>query len=132
MSRLALRYFLHQLAVGFARAQKLSGPKRRLYTALSWLMVAVGCVLVGAVMFKTRSAFGLPMGRAPMEGLRLQFFGWIAVTLLSIPTLFYVGMVIVGSLFAVAMLALGKFSLPEAWAYALYAQPPERWLASAA
>ncbi len=127
-----MRYVLSQLALGFARAKKLAGAKRRLYTAISWLMVAVGCVLVVAIMIKTRAAFGLPMGRAPMEGLRLQFLGWFAVTLVSVPTLFYAGMVIVGGLFAVAMLALGRFTLPEARAFALYAQPPERWLASAA
>lgn len=126
-----MRYFLSQLALGFRRAQKLSGPKRRLYTALSWLMVAMGCVLVGALMFKTRAAFGLPMGKAPLDGLHLQFLGWIAVTLISIPALFYAGMVIVSSFFAVAMLLLGRFSVPEALAFALFAQAPTRWLASA-
>jgi hypothetical protein len=45
---------------------------------MSWFMVVMGCVLVGALMFKTRDAFGLPMGQAPMEGLRLQFLGWLA------------------------------------------------------
>jgi len=127
-----MRHFLKQLALGFSRAQKLVGPRRRLYTFFSWLMVAMGCVLVGAFMFKTRAAFGLPMGRASLEGIRLQFLGWIAVTLVSIPTLFYVGMVLVGSLFALCMLLLGRFSLQEARAFALFAQPPERWLEGAA
>jgi hypothetical protein len=127
-----MRHFLKQLALGFSRAQKLVGPRRRLYAFFSWLMVAMGCVLVGALMFKTRAAFGLPMGRASLEGIRLQFLGWIAVTLVSIPTLFYVGMVLVGSLFALCMLLLGRFSLQEARAFALFAQPPERWLEGAA
>ena len=127
-----MRDFLRQLALGFSRAKQLTGPTRRLYTALSWVMVAMGCVLVTALMFKTRAAVGLPMGRAPIEGLRAQFFAWIAVTLVSIPTLFYVGMVIVGSLFAGLMLLLGKFSLQEAGKFAFFAQPPERWLTGAA
>jgi hypothetical protein len=127
-----MHHLLSQLALGFTRAQKLAGPKHRLYTAISWLMVVVGCILVGVLMLKTRAAFGLPMGQTSMEGIRLQFLGWIAVTLVSIPTLFYAGMVIVGSLFAVFMFLLGKFSAPEAWAFALFAQPPVRWLQSAA
>jgi hypothetical protein len=126
-----MRHFLRQLALGFSRAQKLTGATRRLYVALSWLMVATGCVLVAALMFKTRTAFGLPMGRAPIEGLRLQFLGWVAVTLVSIPALFYAGMVTVGGLFAIFMLALGKLSVQEARRFALFAQPPERWLARA-
>lgn len=94
-------------------------------------MVAMGCILVVAFMFKTRAALGLPMERAPLEGLRLQFLGWIALTLVSIPPLLYGGMVIVGTLFAGCMLLLGKFSLSEARAFALFAQPPLRWLAAA-
>lgn len=121
-------HFLKELALGFSRAQKLVGPRRRLYTAMSWLIVAIGCALVVALMFKTRAAFGLPMGTAVLEGIRLQFLGWIAVTLVSIPTLFYAAMVLVGSLFALCMLLLGRFSMQEARAFALYAQPPERWL----
>ena len=120
--------FLRQLALGFTRAQKLSGSRKRLYTVLSWFMVAVGCVFVGALMLKTRSVFGLPMGQAPIGGLRLQFLGWIVVTLASIPMLFYGGMVVVGSLFAFPMLLIGKFSTSEAWAFALFAQPPARWV----
>lgn len=127
-----MRYLLRQLALGFSRAQQLVGPRRQLYTFVSWLMVAMGCVLVGALMFQTRAAFGLPMGRASLEGIRLQFLGWIAVTLISVPTLFYVGLVLIGSLFALCMLLLGRFSLQEARAFALFAQPPERWLEGAA
>ena len=127
-----MRYFLSQLALGFSRAQKLTGTTRRLCTGLSWLMVATGCVLVVALMFKTRAAFGLPMGRASIEGLRFQFLSWVAVTIISIPTLFYAGMVIVGIMFASAMFLLGKFSFQEARGFALFAQPPERWFAGAA
>ena len=127
-----MRRFLRQLALGFSRAQKLTGSTRRLYLVLSWLMVATGCVLVAALMFKTRSAFGLPMGRASLEGVRLQFLAWIAVTLVSIPALFYAGMVMVGGLFAGLMLLLGKLSTEEARSFALFAQPPQRWIANAA
>lgn len=126
-----MRHFIGQLALGFSRAQKLTGTPRRLYLVLSWLMVAAGCVLIASLMFKTRAAFGLPMGRASLEGLRLQFLGWIAVTLVSIPALFYAGMVIVGGLFAGLMLLLGRLSVEEARCFALYAQPPERWIVAA-
>jgi hypothetical protein len=122
-----MRLFRH-LATSFSRANQLRGSTKILYTALSWLMVAAGCVLVGVVMFKTRAALGLPMGRAPLEGIRLRFLAWAGITLLSIPTLFYCGMVLVGSVFAGIMLISGRFSRDEAAAFALFAQPPERWL----
>lgn len=130
-SMTAMRRFVGQLALGFSRAQKLAGAERRLYTLLSWVMVVVGCILVGALMFKTRTAFGLPMGTGSIEGFRLKLLGWVAVTLISIPTLFYAGMVIVGGSFSACMLLLGKFSLSDARAFALFAQPPVRWLSSA-
>jgi hypothetical protein len=68
------------------------------------------------------------MGRASIEGLRLQLLGWVGVTALSIPVLFYAGMVLVGSAFALLMLLAGRFTLSEAKAFALFAQPPERWV----
>src|SRR5262245_41386620 len=89
--------FLRHLATSFARANRLRGRTKTLYTSLSWLMVATGCVLVGVVMLKTRAALGLPMGQASLEGIRLQALAWVGITLLSIPTLFYCGMVLVGS-----------------------------------
>ena len=91
-------------------------------------MIAVGCVLVGVVMFETRAALGLPMGRASLEGIRLQFLAWIGVTLLSVPVLFYCGMVLVGGVFAGAMFLIRRFSHAEAIAFSLFAQPPERWI----
>jgi hypothetical protein len=127
-----MRYFMSQLGLGFARAQQLAGARRRLYIVLSWLMVALGCIMVVALMLKTRALLGLPMGRTSMAGLHLQFIGWIVVTLVSIPVLFYAGMVVVGSAFAALMLALRGFSPSEAKAFAMFAQPPERWVKSAA
>ena len=124
--------FFGELGTAFSRAKRLKGSSRTLYNWLSWLMVALGCVLVGLLMFKTRAAFGLPMGRAPLEGIRLQFLAWVGVTLLSIPVLFYLGMVLVGSTFALLMLLAGRFTLAEARAFALFVQPPQRWLDSAA
>src|SRR5262249_20839678 len=121
-----MRFFRH-LARAVSRANRLRGRTRILYTALSWLMVATGCVLVGLLMFKTRAALGLPMSRAPLQGIRLQFLAWIGITLVSIPTLFYCGMVLVSSVFAGVMLAVGRFSRHEAAAFALFAEPPERW-----
>jgi hypothetical protein len=120
--------FLAELGVAFSRARQLRGRTRTLYNWLSWLMVAVGCVLVVWVMFSTRAAFGLPMGRASLEGLRLQMLAWVGVTVLSIPVLFYLGMVLVGSAFSLLMLLSGRFTWSEAKAFALYAQPPQRWV----
>ena len=124
--------FFGELGTAFSRAKRLKGSSRTLYNWLSWFMVALGCVLVGLLMFETRAAFGLPMGRAPLEGIRLQFLAWVGVTLLSIPVLFYLGMVLVGSTFALLMLLAGRFTLAEARAFALFVQPPQRWLDSAA
>src|SRR5262249_9981964 len=126
-----MRFFRH-LRTSFSRANRLQGRTKVLYTALSWLMVAAGCVLVGMLMFKTRAALGLPMGRAPLDGIRLRFVAWVGVTLVSIPTLFYCGMVLVGGAFAGVMLLVGRFSRREAAAFAFFAQPPERWLDRAA
>jgi hypothetical protein len=120
--------FFSELGVSFARAKQLRGQTRTLYNWLSWLMVALGCVLVVWAMFRTRAAFGLPMGRASIEGLRLQMLGWVGITALSIPVLFYLGMVLVGSAFALLMLLSGRFTWSEAMAFALFAQPPQRWV----
>jgi len=91
-------------------------------------MVIVGCVLVGALLVESRQAFGLPLTRASLDGLRLRFLGWIGVTLVSIPLLFYCAMVFVGGAVGVLMVVAGRLSLAEAKAFALYAQPPARWL----
>src|SRR5262245_14803693 len=115
------------MAVSFARARRLRGRTRLLYNCLSWLIVVLGCVLVGALMFKSRIALGLPPGRAPLDGVRLKFLSWAALTLVSIPTLFYVAMFVVGGTFGLLMVLLGRFSLAEASALALYGQPPQRW-----
>ena len=120
--------FLSELGVSFTRAKQLRGRTRTLYNWLSWFMVLLGCVLVVWLMLKTRAAFGLPMGRASIEGLRLQLLAWVGVTALSIPVLFYCGMVLVGSVFALLMLASGRFTWSEAKAFALFAQPPQRWV----
>lgn len=120
--------FFGELALGFSRARQLRGATRTLYTALSWLMVALGCALVVWLMLKTRAAFGLPMGRASIAGLRLQLLSWVGVTALSIPVLFYGGMMLVGSAFSLLMLASGRFTWSEARAFALFSQPPQRWV----
>ena len=102
-----------------------------LYNSLSWLMVVAGCILVAAVMLKTRAGIGLPMTRAPIEGLRMQLIGWVVFTALSIPILFWSAMFAVGGMFGVAMVLLGRFTPSEAKAMALYGQPPARWVAEA-
>jgi hypothetical protein len=116
------------MAVSFARARQLRGRYRVLYNCLSWLMVLLGCGLVGVLLFKSRVAFGLPTTRASLEGLRLQFLGWGAFTLVSIPLLFYLAMFAVGGVFGVLMIMAGSFSCAEAKALALYGQPPQRWV----
>lgn len=122
--------FFSQMALSFVRARTLRGGYKVLYNCLSWLMVLMGCVLVVALMLKSRRAFGLPMGRAPLEGIRFQFFGWILVTLTSIPLLFYVGMFLVGGAFGLIMALVGHISFADAKALALYGRPPERWTQS--
>jgi len=120
--------FRSELAVSFSRARQLRGGKRLLDNIISWSMVLVGCVLVVALTFKSRVGFGLPMTRAPLDGLRMQLVGWVAFTAVSIPILLWCATVAVGGIFGLAMALFGRFTLGEAKAMALYGQPPAHWV----
>ena len=124
--------FGSQMAISFYRAARLRGRTRLLYNSLSWLMVLLGVVLVGALMLKSRMALGLPMTRAPLEGIRLRVLAWFVLTLVSIPTLFYCAMFLVGSIFGLLMVVARRFSLADARAMALYGQPPAHWIEAGA
>lgn len=122
------QHWLTEFSHAHRRYRRLRGATRHLYTALAWLMVIAGCVLCVAGMYATRRAFGLPLEAGSLEGIRLQFLGWVVITVLSVPPLFYVGMMLVGGLFALVMLLAGRFTGAQAWAFTRFAQPPDHWL----
>ena len=67
------------------------------------------------------------LGEASLEGRRLQFLGWIGVTLISLPLIFYGCMVLAGGAFGLIMAARGKFTTAEVKNYALYGEFPQYW-----
>jgi hypothetical protein len=80
-------------------------------------------------IYLSREALGLPMGRAPLEGIRLQFALWVIALLIAIPVLFYVCTVVVAGILGGIMLALGKMSREEAVAYMFLSRYPKSWFA---
>ena len=52
---------------------------------------------------------------------------WLVVLLVCIPLAIYAGAVLVASVVAVVMVGLGKFTVTEAWQYALSSRYPTTW-----
>jgi len=118
---------LRRIGRSIGNTSKLQRKYYLLTTSLGWLVVIIGALLIVLLMYKTRLAFGLPLGSASLEGRRIQFLGWIGVTLISIPVIFYASMVFVAGAFGLVMVLRGKFTMAEAGAYALYGEFPQYW-----
>jgi len=81
-------------------------------------------------MAKSRSALGLPMGNASLEGIRLKFLAWLTICLFSIPLAFYLSRVFLYGALALLMVSARKFTSDEAKQFALYGSYPSAWLES--
>ena len=111
-----------------AENMRLRAPYRTLVSVLGWIMVVLGCVLVVAIMYRTRVALGLPLDEASLDGNRLAFLCWLVITLASVPVLFTASLFAVRALFSLFMLSMCKFSVSQAYSYVRYGQPPAFWL----
>ncbi|UUY07280.1 hypothetical protein LRS11_15790 [Pseudomonas sp. J452] len=119
---------LRHLMRAQAAQARLRAPYRTLVFVLGWVMVLTGCVLVAVTMYYTRIALGLPLSEAPLAGMRLAFFCWLAITLLSVPVLFIASLFVVRGLFSLLLLTIGKCSPAQAYWYAIQGRPPASWL----
>ena len=99
---------------------------------MNWLTILMGCAIMVLVMYKSRSALGLPMGRASLEGIRVKFLSWLAICLVSIPLGLYSARVILHRVFGLLMVLAGKFTSVEAKKFLLDGSYPSAWLAPAA
>jgi len=105
--------------------------RHRLISAvLSSLTILTGLAIALLVMAKSRSVLGLPMGNAPLEGIRLKFLTWLVICLVSIPLAFYLSRVSLYGAFGLLMVSVGKFTSSEAKQFALRGSYPSAWLAS--
>lgn len=108
----------------------LKNKYRRLATALGWLTVIAALVIVVIVMAKTRTALGLPPGRASLDGIRLKFLAWLTIILVSIPLSFYLARVLLHGAFGLLMMAAGRFTANEARSFAFQGGYPDAWFDS--
>src|SRR5437870_650278 len=63
---------LQKFAQSLADTSALQPRYRRMTSAVGLVAVLVGCVFMVAFIYYSRKAFGLPMGAAPLEGIRLK------------------------------------------------------------
>jgi len=103
---------------------------RRISAVLGFLVFLMGCVIMLMMMYKSRSALGIPMGSVSLEGLRMQFFAWLAICLISVPLAFYLSRVSLYGVFGLVMLFAGKFSSEEAKQFLWHGSYPVSWFES--
>jgi hypothetical protein len=101
---------------------------RPISVVLRFLTIVAGLAIALLVMAKSRSALGLPMGTASLEGIRLKFLTWLTICLFSIPLAFYLSRVFVYGAFALLMVSGSRFTTAEAKQFALYRSYPSGWL----
>lgn len=95
--------------------------------ALNLLTILTSCVITLLVMYKSRSALGLPMDRGSLEGIRLKFITWLIICLFSIPMAFYLSRAFLYRAFGLLMVFVGKFTSSEANNFALHDSYPSAW-----
>lgn len=107
--------------------KRLQRRYRVLTDAVAWVAVSIATALVVLVMYKTRTAFGLPLEAGSLEGLRTQFMLWIATCLLSIPIAIYGCMVAISGAVAMPMTISGRLTRSEATRYVFFGRYPMKW-----
>jgi hypothetical protein len=80
-------------------------------------------------MMWTRAALGLPMGAAPLDGIRLQFMAWVISLLVAIPVCLYGCAMLMAGLLSSVLVISGRMTTAEALAYSLKSEYPASWFA---
>lgn len=110
-----------------SESYKLEERYRLTTTRLGWITVAIGCLALLPIMYKTWIMFGLPLEGGSIEGLRLKLVSWIVLTIALIPIGFYAGMVCVYGTYGFLMLILGQFTWQQTIDFGWRSKYPQQW-----
>ena len=121
----------------FNRVLKRAAQHYRLQARFQLLnsLVVIGGVIAAVPFWITwigwlRLALGLPVGSGAMDGLVLQFFIWVVLTLVSLVAFFYAGILLAGMMAMLLLTATRSESVGEAIDFVLRSKYPARWFKS--
>ena len=103
---------------------------RRLTTGVAILGTVLGLCQLIPYMVWSRTALGLPLGEASLDGIRLQFLCWILGVLMAIPIFFISCTVLLAGLLSMFLSLIGRMSRDEAIRYTFLSRYPDSWFPS--
>lgn len=81
---------------------------RWLHALTAGSTVTLGSVLMALAILGSRAALGLPMGSAPLDGVRPQFIAWIVLCIASIPAAFIAASAVVTRIVGWLLVHVGR------------------------
>nr|AAP32752.1 unknown [uncultured bacterium] len=120
--------FFRELVQNASATYQLQPRYYWLTTLVGFAIVAVGLLFLFAAGSALAEALHLPMDTPAKLDPRGKW--WMAGLLLAIPVCFYASTLLVAGAFALVMVALGKFSLNDAFYYATRSRYPASWFRS--